>query len=495
MQSTTDVMTPFPILQTAFTNGSIGSWVDGEWFTGSGRDMLIDDPSTGEEILRYRDGGTEAADAAIGAAIRQAQSGAWSKMTPADRGTILWKVSQHIAEHAEDLARLESTMVGRPITDTRRDVAAVVSMFSHYAGWSDKVYGDVIPLPSNHLNYTVREPYGVVLQLTPWNAPLFTGGWQLAPALCVGNCVVLKPSEFTPLTSLALVQLAEEAGLPRGTVQVLLGAGDTAGVEATSDPRVGKIVFLGSVPTGRLVAAAAGKNLVPTLLELGGKSPNLVLPGVDPASVIDSAVSGVMQAAGQSCTALSRILVPESGAREIAGQIADGVDRLRVGAALDDTTDVGPLCYREHLDRVVKTVGDGLSNEAEVLTGGTPGDGPGYFFEPTVIFDEDASSSLAKTEIFGPVVVVSAYKDLDDAIEVANSTDFGLAAMVWSNDVGEAHRVASQIQSGTVWINGGKALNVMSPFGGYKSSGYGRSSGPDVLLEYTRTKSVWVNLS
>jgi acyl-CoA reductase-like NAD-dependent aldehyde dehydrogenase len=488
--SPTDLL-PLP----AGSDGSVASWIRGEWASPAGEEIVVDDPSTGTELCRFKDGGTAAADAAISAAVENHKNGAWARMPGSDRARVLWGISHGISVRAEELARLESLMVGRPLKDTRADVAAVIRMFEHYAGWCDKIFGDVIPVPSNHVNYTQREPYGVIVQLTPWNAPVFTAGWQLAPALATGNSVVIKPSEFTPLTTLMLVQIAEEAGLPIGTVNVVLGAGHTAGEALTADPRVDKIVFLGSVATGRRVAQSAALALTPTLLELGGKSPNIVLPGVDYDIVLESAINGVMQAAGQSCTALSRVLVPASDAREFARRLAVLADALVVGPALDESTQVGPLCHQGHLARVTKTVEDGLTPETEVLTGGRADSGSGYFYRPTVVLDLDGTSPLARGEIFGPVVVVSGYHDEDHAVAAANGTDFGLAAMVWSNSVGEAHRVASRVQAGTVWINGGKALNVMSPFGGYKDSGYGRSSGADVIGEYTRTKSIWVNLS
>lgn len=474
-------------------NDSVASWVNGEWYEGSGESFLIDDPSTGAELCEFLDGGVAAAEAAIRSAHENHAVGRWRTMPGPEKARVLWNVAQSIAVVAEELAQLESLVVGRPIADTRKDVSAVVSMFEHYAGWCDKLIGEVVPVPTNHVNYTQLDPYGVVVQLTPWNAPIFTAGWQLAPALCTGNSVVLKPSEFTPLTSLALVQIAEEAGLPRGTVNVVLGGGPTSGETLVGSPDIDKVVFLGSVPTGRRVAESAGRQLTPTLLELGGKSPNIVLPGFDYEKVVDAAIGGVMQAAGQSCTALSRMLVPEGDVDHVATLLAAGAESLRMGRAGDDSTQIGPLCHRGHFDRVTRTVEEGLTPDTRVVTGAESASGPGYFYKPTVIVDAEGNSPLSRGEIFGPVLVVTGYTDEADAVGKANATDYGLASMIWSNDVSQAHRVAGLIQAGTVWINGGKALNAMSPFGGYKKSGIGRSSGRAALAEYTRTKSVWVN--
>lgn len=490
-----DLLQRLPKEFTKGPGGSVASWINGQWFAGDGEDLVVDDPSTGAELCVFRDGGAKAAQAAVQAARHNHMHGPWRRANAAERARTMWNISRAIAERAEELAQLESLMVGRPIRDTRNDVAAVIAMFEHYAGWCDKVTGEVLPVPTRHLNYTLREPYGVIVQITPWNAPVFTAGWQLAPALCTGNSVVLKPSEFTPLTSLALVQIAEESGLPPGTVSVVLGAGHTSGDSLVSHPDVDKVVFLGSVPTGKLVAEAAGRHLTPTLLELGGKSPNIILPGVDHHQVVDAAINGVMQAAGQSCTALSRVLVPEADLDAVAGLLGDRASALRVGPARDEQTEVGPLCHMAHLKRVTRTVEEGLTSSTKVVVGGNRPESPGYFFNPTVVLDPDGSSPLSKGEIFGPVLVVSGYSDEDDAIKIANGTDFGLAAMIWAADPSQAHRVAAEVEAGTVWINGGKALNVMSPFGGYKNSGFGRSSGRDVIAEYTRAKSVWVNLS
>ncbi len=467
------------------------SLINGELTDGRGADVSLIDPFTEEVLFTYADADTDLAELACDAA--SATQPGWAKgMSAAARGQVMQDISRSVLSHAEPLAQIEAIVAGKPIRDCRVEVAKVAEMFAYYAGWADKLHGEVIPVPSGHLNYTLREPLGVVFQITPWNAPIFTGGWQIAPAIATGNCVVIKPSELTPITTVALVKLAEEAGLPKGVVNVLCGLGPSAGQAAIEHHAVRKVVFVGSPETGRRVATAASSNLKPAVLELGGKSANIVFDDANLKHACLGAQAAIFSGAGQSCVAGSRLLVQRSVHKEFVDMLATGMNNITLGDPLDENTEIGPISNARQFEHVTGMIKQ-AAKEGATIHARTKNDGCGYFVPPTVLNDLSNNATAARSEIFGPVVTAIPFDDEAEAIALANDTNFGLAGAVWTSDVGRAHRIAEAVRAGTFWINSYKAIHVSSPFGGSLNSGFGRSSGTDALMEYTAAKSVWLD--
>ena len=473
----------------------LSNWIDGDLVVGEGEVITLSNPATGETLVSYRDAGAALIERATQAAERGQR--AWMALTASERGRRMNAAIRGLEGHEEALAQLESVVAGKPIRDCRAEVGKVREMFEYYAGWCDKQHGEVIPVPTSHLNYVHHVPYGVVGQITPWNAPMFTCAWQLAPAMAAGNGVVLKPSELTPFSSVVIAKLLESGGLPKGLINIVNGLGKSTGAALTDHPAISKLVFVGSPQSGRMIAEAGARRLVPSVLELGGKSANIVFADAKLDEAVAGAQAAIFAAAGQSCVAGSRLLIERSVFEQVTSRLARAAEQIQVGLPSDEATRMGPLQNRRQFEQVTRMIDAAVAAGARLLTGGKrpsglPDGAHGYFIAPTVLVDVTPDMEIAQQEVFGPVLVAMAFDTENEAIQLANETRFGLAGAVWSQDVARAHRVAGQLRAGTVWINSYKAISVMSPFGGFGDSGFGRSSGLDGLREYTVPQSVWV---
>jgi aldehyde dehydrogenase (NAD+) len=472
-------------------------FIDGQWAEPrSGRYFKTINPATEEPITDVAEAGPQDVDAAVQAARRAFDSGPWSKMAAADRGRILWKLGDLIEANVQELGRLETLDQGKTITEsTRVDVPLAADCFRYYAGWTTKIEGETIPVRAASLNYTLREPLGVVAAITPWNFPILMAAWKIAPALAAGNTVVLKPAKETPLTALMIAELAIEAGLPPGVLNVLPGRGTVAGQALVDHPHVAKVAFTGSTEVGRDIMRRGADTLKRLTLELGGKSPNVVFADADLDMAVRGASNGIFYNKGEVCTAGSRLFLEESVHDAFLDRLQSHVGKLQQGDPLDPKTRLGPQVSEAQMRTILGYVDKGKSEGARLVTGGERPAGKGFFVRPTIFTDVANTMTLAREEIFGPVLAVLRFKELDDVLAQANDSVYGLAAAVWTKDIKKAHRTARRLQAGTVWINSYGLYDSAMPFGGVKQSGFGRELGRQGLLEYTQTKSIWVDLS
>jgi aldehyde dehydrogenase (NAD+) len=467
-------------------------WVDSE----SGITFPTTNPTTGEEICQVAEAQAADVDRAVSAARAAFNHGPWCRMSAADRGRLLHRLAELIEENAGELARLESLDNGKPYRIAKAaDLPLTIACYRYYAGWADKIQGRTIPIAGDHFCYTRHEPVGVVGQIIPWNFPLLMQAWKLAPALATGNTVVLKPAEQTPLSALRVGELILEAGFPAGVVNILPGYGPTAGGAIARHAGIDKVAFTGSTEVGHLIIEAAAKsNLKRLTLELGGKSPNIVFADADMDQALEGAHFALFFNQGQCCCAGSRLFVEEKCYDQFVEKSVARAKRRRVGDPFDPRTEQGPQVDQAQFDKVMGYIETGASEGAHLLAGGKRVGDRGYFIEPTVFAAVKDHMKIAQEEIFGPVMSILKFKEIDEVVERANTSMYGLAAAVWTRDIGKAYAIANRVRAGTVWVNCFNVFDAAAPFGGFKQSGMGRELGEYGLQQYTEVKTVTVKM-
>lgn len=480
-------------------NGPAPMLIDGSWLSSiSGQTFPTYDPGTGEKIADVALGSEKDAEVAVAAARRAFDEERWMKLPAQQRGAILWRASELIKASADELAELESQDMGIPVPQARAMVLEAAAQFQYYAGWADKIHGrtaDLGPAERRIQGYTLREPVGVVAMIVPWNAPLISASKKLAPALAAGCTCVLKPAAETPLTALWLGQILFAAGVPAGVVNIVTGPGSTVGAALAEHDDVDAVAFTGSTEVGRSIIHAGAGNIKKLSLELGGKSPVIVMPDADLTAAIPGVAGAVFWNTGQVCAAGTRLFVHEAVFDQVVEGVAEEGRRLRIGYGADPDVDLGPLISRKQLERVTAYVDGGREAGARVVSGGNRIGDKGYFFEPTVLADVDQTMAVMREEIFGPVLGVMPFSDVDEAVALANDSSFGLASSVWTRDGAVGHSIARRLRAGRVGINVHRAGGVHMPAGGYRQSGWGRESGPEAMENYLETKSVVSTLS
>jgi len=474
-------------------------YIGGKWVEPAGGEHTqVLDPATNRPIAEVASGSKEDIRAAVEAARQAFENPEWRGMDPSKRGRLLYALGQAIRDSFEDVARIESQNVGKPLREAKGDVAYVYKLFEYYAGLADKIQGDTIPVPGNRLDYTVREPVGVTGHIAPWNYPLTLACRGIAPALAAGNTVVLKPASLTPLSALRLAELTAKVGFPPGVVNVVTGPGSTAGQALADHPDVDSMTFTGSTETGKQIMTLAARHVTPVALELGGKNPQIVFPDAKLDRALKGVLFGAFQNAGQMCWAGSRVYVHESIREDFLRKLADAAGKMKLGPGLKEETQMGPVVSRSQEETVLGYIEAGTKEGATILAGGKRADAAdlkdGNFVQPTIFGDVDAGMRIAREEIFGPVLCAFDFTDVDEAVAAANATPYGLMAGVWTQSLQTAHRVAARLEAGMVNINEYPITFPQTPFSGFKESALGHEQGIDAVLHYTRVKNVTVNL-
>ena len=472
--------------------------IGGEWRpAASGKTFDVRDPATGAVFAQVPDGAAVDIDKAVVAA-RAAFEGGWRDATAQERGRVLLRLAEKVRAELPRLAELETRNSGKPIVESEYDITDVATCFEYYGGLATKLTGEVLPVPDNALSLAIREPMGVAGQIIPWNYPLLMAAWKIAPALCAGCTVVIKPAEQTPLTLLELGRLLEGCGVPKGVVNIVTGFGETAGAPLVAHPGVDKIAFTGSVEVCKLIMRGCADTLKKVSLELGGKSPNIFFEDADFEAAVDGALFGVFINQGEVCSAGSRVLVQRPIYKKMLEAMVEKAKRIKLGPGLDRSTKMGPLVSKEQMERVLRYQEIGKQEAKVASGGGRPSDpalASGYFVEPTIFYDVDNNARIAREEIFGPVMSVIPFDDEKDALRIANDTPYGLAAAVWSRDIYRCLRVVKRLEAGIVWVNHMQPTYVEAPWGGYKMSGIGRELGRWGVEEYLQVKQVHINLN